>query len=208
MPLETQFGEVADRLRSFFKITGRIPSQLDEVLVPVAQVVDIGAPPYAIDPVLFQVRNTSAAVAAKNSALAIALPESASGTMVVDRVHVEGGAAAFSASLILDNYTLLVAAGLVDFGPITRINGLSQRTLAANVVQSTVPTILIGSNAAVHTGFEVERAVQLINTDSQMLGPWVLPPGGALALWCNNLNNAIGASFKGRYFATNRELPS
>lgn len=208
MPMTSQFGEVADRLRSFFKITGRIPSTVDEVVVATASVANIGDPPYALEPVLFQFRNVSAAVAVKNSAIAVATPESATGTMIVDRIHIEGGAAAFSASLILDNYSLLVTAGLTDFGPITRINGLSQATLRANVVQSTVPTVLIGSAAAPHVGFEVERSVLAVNTDIQLLGPWVLPPGGALAVWCNTVNLAVGASFKGRYFPQTRELPT
>lgn len=46
MPLTSQQGDVADRLRNFFRITGRIPSSVDEVVVPTANIQDLDQPPF------------------------------------------------------------------------------------------------------------------------------------------------------------------
>lgn len=50
MPIQLQTAEIADRLRRFFLLRGRVRGQLDETIVPVAQVVDVTGAPYSRDP--------------------------------------------------------------------------------------------------------------------------------------------------------------
>lgn len=51
MPLQIQLGEIANRLRRALGVTGRIPTALDETVVPVAIVADSWDVPFALDPV-------------------------------------------------------------------------------------------------------------------------------------------------------------
>lgn len=67
MPLTIQLGEVADRLRRALAVRGRIPTALDETVVPVVQLVDASQPPYAKDPAHGSSRHTRAALAANFS---------------------------------------------------------------------------------------------------------------------------------------------
>jgi hypothetical protein len=48
--LPIQSSELAIRLRSFFRLTGRIPAVLDETTVPVINVGDLDRPPWRRDP--------------------------------------------------------------------------------------------------------------------------------------------------------------
>jgi hypothetical protein len=48
VPLEINEPEVADRLRRFFRTTGRIPTKLDETIVPVGLIGDLSETPYRL----------------------------------------------------------------------------------------------------------------------------------------------------------------
>lgn len=50
MPITIQLGDIANRLRRAFEIRGRIPTALDETVVPTALVRDAGVLPFALDP--------------------------------------------------------------------------------------------------------------------------------------------------------------
>jgi hypothetical protein len=54
MPLTIQLGEVADRLRRFFDVRGRMPTVLDETIVPVINLTDLSGAPYRRNPLAFQ----------------------------------------------------------------------------------------------------------------------------------------------------------
>jgi len=202
MPLDIQVGTLADRLRQLLKLSGRIPLRLDETTVPVAIAADASEPPYATEPVLSWLSNSSAAVAGEFSALAIALPTTADGSLVVDKIFITNdGVAARAYQIVLDHISLL--GTLTDFGPFTRVNALDSRILAGNVLQSAPPHQLVGSDAGgPHLGFLL--FVNLIVPANSVLrvdGPWVLPPGGAVAVWNLVANTNVIATFGARWYA-------
>lgn len=76
MPLDIQVGDVAERLRRFFDLRGRIPGRLDEVVVPVINLGDLSKPPYSRDPLSGWHLGAQGAVAAEISMVGL-LPQGA-----------------------------------------------------------------------------------------------------------------------------------
>jgi len=95
VPLDTQNGSVADRLRNFFKLTGRVPAPLDDVVVPVANLVDLDGPPWrTADENWSTSALTQPALAANVSYAGVWMPRGMKGVAVVKQVVLENEDAA------------------------------------------------------------------------------------------------------------------
>src|SRR5687768_1210512 len=101
MPQPIQAGTVADRLRNFLNLTGRIPVQMDENVVPVANVQSLGEPPWRTEDVDCFAYASSPAVAARFGMVAFRMPAGATGALVIRRVVIASGATTHGASLAI-----------------------------------------------------------------------------------------------------------
>jgi len=202
MPVPIQFGGVVDRLRSFLRLTGRAPLQLDDTVVPVVITGDVGRVPYAVEPVHFSVNMVQNAVAAQMGCGAVGLPATATGCAVIDECisSLDPVAAASYRQLVLDHIANLTAVGLTVTSQVPRVNLLNPQTLLANVLQSSACVFLTGSRATPLLGTAVASWIANPGTVFTIRGPWVLPPGGALGFWQVAVNVRVDVTFRGRYF--------
>lgn len=104
MPLDVQSGELADRLRRFFRLTGRIPAQIDEVTVPVANVQNLDVAPYRSRVHAGGNHVVGAAVALANTVAGIRVPApraaGSTGVFVVQKIIVRNANAGVQDYLI------------------------------------------------------------------------------------------------------------
>jgi hypothetical protein len=110
MPLPIQSGELVYRLRSFFRLVGRVPAQLDEMTVPTVNISDLGGMPYRSDPVEFAgFGSNDGAVGASvfNWGFAV-LPATAGGVAVLREMTVYVREAMNAATTVV---SFLLAAG-------------------------------------------------------------------------------------------------
>jgi hypothetical protein len=95
MPLDSQNGSVADRLRNFFRITGRIPSPVDETVVPTANLVDLDGPPWRTTDENFQTSALNAQpVAAQFGYAGVYMPRNTLGVAVIKQIQLINATAA------------------------------------------------------------------------------------------------------------------
>lgn len=139
MPLVTQQGEVADRLRSFFRLTGRIPSTLDETVVPIAQVQNLDAAPWRLTTVRWMTNRGVAAVAADQGFAGVMLRRP--GAAVVEDVWVRNvtGAALTAGLWIQMNAEALVGAVVGSGAP--NIERMGAAAAAASIARTPVEAI-------------------------------------------------------------------
>jgi hypothetical protein len=165
MPLTIQLGEVGDRLRRALSLKGRIPTALDETVVPVVQLVDASQPPYAKDPAHGSSRHTRAALAANFSH--IGWQAAVGSILIVDSVLVSNPNAAPSTVRVgittnpthdADSSIICVSRPFISPGNPARI--------ASRRYDRVDPTQQISAN---------EGSVTLAAAGSiLLLGPWVL----------------------------------
>jgi hypothetical protein len=96
VPTEIQRGELADRLRRFMGLTGRVPLQLDETIVGVSVLQNLERPPYRLGIRGLLGFSESAGAAGNPTQIALAYPIGPAGTRgaaVVDAVQLENTSA-------------------------------------------------------------------------------------------------------------------
>lgn len=206
MPLDSSKGAIADSLRSFFRLTGRIPTRVDELVVPTARVAELDRMPWRSAPVRGAFYNESANVAAEFSAVGIGLPPTAPGQFVVRKVRVvQGtGGAALSYSMIVCSWAAAVAT-LTDFGAIQKTEQLSKNLLIANTSDAQGPHQLIGSDPSILLGSEAWRLrVEAAGTSppvDQWDGEICIPNGGALCVWARTVNITARVAISSDYYS-------
>lgn len=204
MPLTIQHGELADRIRAFFRITGRIPSQFDENIVGAAIVEDVSKPPYrplggVAD---FGSQPISPATAAEQNGAGIYVPAALKvGAAVVDNiVFVNSSAGTLSYALVIGFADLGATSfpGFADSGnPAPNLD--DERSPGATAIQF-LPVREFTAHSAALFGAEICR-VTLPGPGSFSL-PWriTLRPGFGAATYCTTLATAHLSNWHGTWY--------
>lgn len=199
MPLEIQSGDIAERLRRFFRLTGRVPTALDETIVPVAVLASLDRPPWRQAPTDFEVHTTKGATAAELSAIGLTHPSALGGRTVVERITLrnDGAAAAvYSFTITSSSYVL----------------GFAGRAQAPDVERMPLPST---GNAAIgqlgiyiaswHTG-GAQVGTQIghfsVPAGDTRVAPLrvTLAPGWILMVWQEVVNTGLRVAFGGTYY--------
>jgi len=200
MPLDIQTGEVADRLREFFRLAGRIPSTLDESVIPVAVLQNLDQPPFrgpaAVD---FTGWVIKAATAAELSAVGLGFPIGAGGKAVVNQIVIrnDGAAAAlFGITLTSISYVLGFAG---------KVFVVNTEDLPPAQVGAGAPKRLGIYTATWHTGgAQVGEQIGHCSVppgDTKILPIRVtLSEGWNLMVWQEVVNIGVRAVFHGTYY--------
>jgi len=199
MPLEVQSGDVADRLRRFFRLVGRIPTALDETLVPTAVLQNLDQPPWRSGPTDFEAWVVKGATAAELSAVGLTHPPALGGRTVVERITVrnDGGAAALYSFTITSYSYVLGFAGRVQAPDVERMP--PPITGAGAIGQLGIYT------ASWHTGGAMVGTqighISVPAGDTRVAEMRVtLAPGWILMVWQEVVNLGVRASFGGTYY--------
>lgn len=199
MPLPIQRGAFADSLRQLFRLTGRIPVNLDENVVPVAIVGDASGLPYTGDPIYWQAYGSGGPVAAELSVVGVGPVVGLNGCLIVDRIDaINIGVSAVMGSV---RFQQLTGIGLAVGQAPLQVNQLDlNRIIGANY--QTVPAQTVTGTEAALAGVQLLRFQLPAGTQLSIPGPWVLPADVALSVWASSLPNyRIDVNFAGRYFA-------
>jgi hypothetical protein len=210
MPLDIGHAEIANRLRRLLRIRGRIPTRLDENVIPTVAIGSSDRPPWRQSPVIFADMNTAGAVAAENSAIAATLPASDLGVMVIWRIWADGvgNAASANVSLIMHSHAALLAE-LSDFSPqLRRYENLDPALIISNTAQASGVHMLVGSIPSASyplLGAEIDRARlpgAAVGSETRVVfqGPYVIPAGGGLYIARTSANESLTAGFYGEYY--------
>lgn len=193
MPLDSSKGAIADSLRAFFRLTGRIPTRVDELVVPTASVARLDLAPWRSSPVRGMFYNEAAAVAAENAMVGVGLPPTNPGQFEVTAVRVVQGTAgaALSYSVILWNWAAAVAT-LTDAGAISKVEQLSKGTLINNSSDPCGVHQLNGTDPGIPFGTELWRLrVEAAGTSppiDEWRGSIMVPNGGAVVVVARTVN--------------------
>lgn len=212
MPLDSAKGSVADAMRSFFRLTGRIPTRVDELIVPTAQIVQLNRQPWRANPIRGSVFVESAAVAAEQSAVAVTLPTASPGQFIVRHVRVmqDTTGVELSYSCILSGLTT-ISATLTNFGATQKHEQLSKASTAALVSQPTGVEQWLGSDPAQISGIEVWRLRVSTGGTSPPVDDWyselVIPGGSGLVVQARTVNRLARVGVEFEYYPDAPPLP-
>jgi hypothetical protein len=208
MPQPIQAGTVADRLRNFLKLSGRIPVQMDENVVPVVTAQQLDQPPWRTEVANFHTETqTSAAVAARFSMLAIRAPSGMTGVGRCLKALVRTNVAA--------EYKLMLWSNIENEGTIAnftvqdRAVNTERLNLSPAGAFERVPLDVCtfdGSDTTI--GFELARVSLPIasnwefNYDVCIRGKYTdgRAQSQGLVLTCLTVNTSLTCSFWGTYF--------
>jgi hypothetical protein len=93
VPIPIGLGDIANRLRRALAITGRIPTALDETIVPVAIVRTADELPYALDPLAWEIGQEVQGGAAELSTLGFTNEGDPRSVAIVDELTLQVGVA-------------------------------------------------------------------------------------------------------------------
>lgn len=205
MPLEIQRGELTDRLRRFFGITGRVPSQLDETVVPVANLQQLDQPPYRLSERGFSLNDELAAAVGFPSMLVATIPlpggvvTPTRGAMVVTQIHLANPNAGAAAVTLR-----------ISFNQVGTVAGWTLRQQAFDldrVVNSVgtdvrLPPRLYARNDVAIVGFEMDRWTLTATTGDvmQTLNPPIVCGPGVELIIAGANNAIIRGTFRGVYY--------
>jgi hypothetical protein len=94
VPITIQLGDIANRLRRAFDIRGRIPTALDETIVPTTLVRDAGVLPFALDPAECAGALELTPTAGQQATMAISNQGPKGSVFLLDEIWLSGSAAA------------------------------------------------------------------------------------------------------------------
>lgn len=208
MPLESQFGEIATRLRKLFDIRGRMATRVDELVVPTVSVGEVNLPPYRSTPRAFMGYTTAAATAAEASIIGIGMPAArGAGRIIVRQIWSSSSptAAAHNQQLGLMTYAALNATAAIVAGYMLDVEDQDNLVILASGVGKIVPVdLLSGTDPAIFTGPILGR--QVLNTAQQLTWltpatPIVLPAGVALYVQSRTVNLDLQVGWYGEFYA-------
>lgn len=204
MPQPIQQGTVADRLRNFLRLSGRIPVQLDENVVPIVNVQDLSQPPWRTQDVDFGVNVNGAAVAAVNTHVGLEVPVGIPGVAVVDTIYFQnstGAAVAYSITV-----GVRVGAGYTLQGTCYNTELIDPGSAGAAI--ATVPVEFFDFSTAPIVGQEICRVMVpiggsvIIPTRVSLRGRYGSSAdiGQCLMVANRTVNLAANVSFRGTYY--------
>lgn len=200
MPLTIGLGDIANRLRRALDVRGRIPTALDETIVPVVLVRDASAPPFALDPSTLSGQRELAAIVGVQGTIAIANIGPVGSVFILDKLwlsnSVAGGRVEVSKSGVLATDGTFTDSTLADFT--TSCRGLA--TAVNGLVRMRAWTV-----APAATGGAIGPIVRVLTTDQEYNISGALRSGEVVYVKNLSTNQELRVSCQGRYF--NAALP-
>jgi hypothetical protein len=191
MALIIGLGDVATRIVRALTVRGRVPTQLDEIIVPTAQVVDLTDPIYAQNPTVWA---SSALIVGSvgNSAVGIVMNQTPGMVVAIDRVildSLEAAADIYDFSIVRNAAAAGVRASVIFNTPsptpqAAMVTQLSTSGAAAGTIFWQLP---IAANGHIDTG---QLGVILYPGDRLQITS--VTQGAAVQAWMN----VIGREFR------------
>lgn len=187
--MTTQYGDIGQRLRRFFGITGRIPSNVDETVVTTAELEQLHRAPWRRDGI--QAGRSSQRIAVAGQ-LPYVYIECMAGAFVMEQMVVANtGATAYWTEFgFITPRTIGAFLITTEQYPFASTSGI----VPVQFGNFTDAADLIG-NSLVHSGGAV-AATHVIPMDL------VLTPGFALAWRSSVVNTELSVSVRGRWYAS------
>lgn len=196
MPLQIGLGDIANRLRRALDIRGRIPTALDETVVPVVIVRDADGPPFALDPSYLTGQRELAAIAGVQGHVAIANIGPPGSVFMLDALwlsnSVAGSRIEVSKSGVLQTDGTFTDTLLADFS--TSCKGLT--TALSGQVRMRAWTV-----APAATGGAIGPILRVLTTDQCYLIKAALRAGEVVYVKNMTVNQELRVSCQGRFFS-------
>lgn len=196
MPLDMQFGDLATRIARAFRVRGRIPLKLDEMVVPVTVVESVDRDPFRTEPITWAA--TAGTTSNPNPAppagdVAMLAVRCVSGLVLV--VAYSSSVGAFGQVLISRNMGL---GAFVETGFVTALNRDAPGVVAA---ASPALQLLSGSQLMLPFGQPIYQPNQGPPLFHTLPDPVVLFPGDFFILANQNVGESIAdATFFGQEY--------
>jgi hypothetical protein len=196
VPLQIGLGDIANRLRRALDIRGRIPTALDETIVPVVLVRDANGPPFALDPSICSGERELAAIVGVQGTIAIVNIGPAGSVFMLDELwlsnSVAGGRVEVSKSGVLATDGTFTDTLLADFS--TSCKGL------ATALQAQV-RMRAWTVAPAATGGAIGPILRVLTTDQHYPIRAALRSGEVVYVKNLSTNQEIRVSCQGRFFS-------
>jgi hypothetical protein len=212
MPLDIQSGSLVEKLRRALGLRGRIPLRLDETIVPIVTVDELGHPPNrsVLDAYAIVCAAYRAADVANFSWVGMELPANQTGAIVVHGTTLCGSTAgARLRTLFLLSTTITDAIkDVAGDTPKSMCNGEFYPPLSAtSQLPNTLPwgeVQLRGVSVGAFAGGARAVGWMLLPASESRYMPLgiTLRPGWALAWYNDTINQDIRASFHATYYPT------
>lgn len=208
MPLVTQQGKVADRLRRFFKLRGRAGTSVDEVVVPTAPITQLNLPPWRLNEFEFLAwKNIGAIGAGRYNKVGIYMPvPRLAGVAVIKAIVLNNSDAAATHEYTIGYYDS-PAVGLANFAQSAAYDTEDWTRTAGGVAAQLPPLIFTGDDAATLT--PILMAIR-VPADATVVFPVSIGlraglsggPQGIRALVVNDTtpNTAMAVGFQGVFY--------
>ncbi len=203
MPLSIQGADVAGRLQKFFRLTGRVTTALDPVVVPVVEIGDLYLPPWRLPHVAsdFTVSGSKAAGGAgEKSYIAIKQPPDVSGRTVIRQVDFWNQNAA--ARVLAINYSeggWITGQTSVE-NLVNTENPAPNPTGGAGVLPERLgPTMHLGDNP-ISAGVQIAALGALAGETKTWPCRLTLPPGWQIILMLTTANEPLDVTIQGTYY--------
>jgi hypothetical protein len=196
VPLQIGLGDLANRLRRALSITGRIPTALDETIVPVVIVRDANGPPFALDPSILSGERELAAIVGVQGTIAIANQGPVGSVFMLDDLwisnSVAGGRVEVSKSGVLATDGTFTDQQLADFS--TSCKGIA--TALRSQVLFRAWTV-----APAATGGAIGPILRVLTTDQHYPIKGALRAGEVVYVKNLSTNQELHVSCQGRFFS-------
>jgi hypothetical protein len=196
MPLPIGWGDISQRLRRAFNITGRIPTRLDENVVPVAIVRDCNVHPFATDPAVVACEHEVAAIVGVQGTIGIANTGPRGSVLIIEKLwlsnSVAGGRIEVSKSGVLRTDGTFTDKSLADMS--TSCLGLATAVSAQAIMRA-------WTVAPAATGGAIAQILRVLTTDQEYSVKAVLRAGEVVYVKNLSTNQDIRVSCAGLYYA-------
>jgi hypothetical protein len=196
VPLQIGLGDIANRLRRALDVRGRIPTALDETVVPVIIVRDADGPPFALDPSILSGQREVAAIVGVQGTIGIANTGPAGSVFMLDDLwlsnDVAGGRIEVSKSGVLQTDGTFTDQLLADFS--TSCKGL------ATALRGQV-TMRAWTVAPAATGGAIGPILRVLTTEQHYPIKGALRSGEVVYVKNLSTNQAIRVSCQGRFYS-------
>lgn len=195
MPITIQVGDIANRLRRAFDIRGRIPTSLDETIVPVAIVRNADELPFALDPAgvggFFNLTPT----AGQQATLGISNQGPKGSVFILDELYL--------ASQTAGNRLEVSRSGVLQTdGVFTDKSCADMSTSCLGLITAlSVPVTLRGwTTAPAGTGGAIAQELRVLTTHAPFSIRAMLRRGEVIYVKCQTVTQDLYVAVKGRFY--------
>lgn len=199
MAVGLQVGEFVTRLKRAFQIRGAATLDLESSILPVANLIDLNAPPFRTDGIFWQGGGVDAGTAGNLTTFSVqnGFPDGSRSAAVVDRVIIYNPAAVAVAMRM--GWGGAVLTGTNGFQSELSQQGTSG-TLADKVtgvgIQCVMNSGIVGTRLVLNNGSMILPA----SSNLQLDGPWYVPSSAALYFETEAALTPLRAIAQGRFW--------